>query len=42
MDYYELLGVDRSADTAEIISGKKAIQKAAVKLALKAADVLLK
>ena len=31
-----------AADTAEIISGKKAIQKAAVKLALKAADVLLK
>ena len=31
-----------AADTAEIISGKKAIQKAAAKLALKAAGALLK
>lgn len=31
-----------AADTAEIISGKKAIQKAAAKLAMKAAEALLK
>lgn len=31
-----------TADTAEVISGKKAIQKAVAKLAIKAAAVLLK
>ena len=31
-----------AADTAEIISGKKAIQKAAAKLASKAAEAMLK